>query len=117
MTGFKKNNFMQTTAYKTILAAKLHGIQVSRAELHYEGSCGIPQHLMCELGIDQYEQIHIYNLNNGKRFITYAISIGDADGVHLLGAAARCGQVGDQVIIAVYRNISVDASIEPKIWP
>ena len=41
--------------------------------LDYEGSCAIDQDLLDAADINEYEMIHIYNLNNGERFTTYAI--------------------------------------------
>ena len=103
--------------YKTVLHAKLHGIEIAMSELHYEGSCGIPLKIMTDCDIDVYEQIHIYNINNGKRFITYAVEASQNRGIELLGAAARCGEVGDKVIVAAYRSMnSKDPVPSPFVW-
>ena len=59
--------------YLTMLKAKLHRACVTHSELHYEGSCAIDARLLEAAGIREYEQIHIYNVNNGERFSTYAI--------------------------------------------
>jgi aspartate 1-decarboxylase len=57
----------------TMLKAKLHQARVTHAELEYEGSCAIDGDLMDMAGILEYEQIQIYNIDNGERFETYAI--------------------------------------------
>ena len=57
----------------TLLKAKLHKAHVTHSELEYEGSCAIDSTLLETAGIHEYEQIHIYNVNNGERFTTYAI--------------------------------------------
>ena len=57
----------------TLLKAKLHRARVTHCELHYEGSCGIDSELLDLAGIRENESIDIYNVNNGKRFRTYAI--------------------------------------------
>ncbi len=57
----------------TILKAKLHRARVTRVERDYEGSCAIDALLLDEAGIREYEQIQIYNVDNGERFTTYAI--------------------------------------------
>ena len=57
----------------TLLKSKLHQATVTLTELEYEGSCAIDAHLLETAGIREYEQIHIYNLANGERFVTYAI--------------------------------------------
>ena len=67
---------MQTT----MLKAKLHRVTVTRSELGYEGSCAIDGVLMDFAGIREYEQIQIYNVNNGERFTTYAIRAENGSG-------------------------------------
>ena len=52
----------------TLLKGKLHKATVTHSELEYEGSCAIDGALLDAAGIQQYEQIHIYNLANGERF-------------------------------------------------
>ena len=87
----------------TMLKAKIHRARVTAAELHYEGSCAIDGDLLDLSGIREYEQIHIYNVDNGERFVTYAIRGEAGSGViSLNGAAARRAQVGDVVIICAY---------------
>src|SRR5687768_18552408 len=86
-----------------VLKAKIHRASVTHAELHYEGSCAIDGRLLDISGIREYEQIHIYNVNNGARFVTYAIRGEDGSGViSVNGAAAHCASPGDLVIICAY---------------
>lgn len=87
---------MQTT----LLKAKLHRARVTHSELEYEGSCAIDGYLLDNAGIREYEQIHIYNVNNGARFTTYAIRAQEGSGiVSINGAAARHAAVNDIIII------------------
>ncbi len=88
---------------QNFLKAKLHHARVTHVELEYEGSCAIDQELMWEVGILANEQIHMYNLNNGERWITYAIAapIGSRI-ISVNGAAAHKAQVQDRVIICSY---------------
>ncbi|MGB5306072.1 MAG: aspartate 1-decarboxylase, partial [Gammaproteobacteria bacterium] len=58
----------------TLLKSKLHHANVTHSELEYEGSCAIDSALLAAANIREYEQIQIYNLDNGERFTTYAIS-------------------------------------------
>ena len=89
--------------YQTFLKAKLHRVTATHAELHYEGSCAIDQDLLDASGIHEYEMIHIYNINNGERFTTYAISAQRGSGViSVNGAAAHRANKGDLLIIAAY---------------
>ena len=88
---------------RTFLRAKLHRVTTTACELDYEGSCAIDGVLLDQAGIAAFEQIHIYNSSNGKRFITYAIRAKDNSGViSLNGAAAHQASVGDLLIIAAY---------------
>jgi aspartate 1-decarboxylase len=87
----------------TLLKCKLHRACVTHAELDYEGSCAIDEHLMELAGIREYEQIHIYNIANGERFITYAIRAEAGSRViSVNGAAAHKASPGDRVIICAF---------------
>ena len=86
-----------------MLKAKIHRASVTHAELHYEGSCAIDGRLLDIAGIREYEQIHIYNVNSGHRFVTYAIRAEEGSGIiSVNGAAAHRAKVGDLVIICAY---------------
>lgn len=94
----------------TMLKGKLHRVRVSAVELEYEGSCAIDSGLLAAAGIFSYEQIHIYNVNNGDRFSTYAISAEEGSGIiSVNGAAARRAAPGDILIIAAYAQIPEEA--------
>ena len=96
----------------TMLKAKIHRATVTHAELHYEGSCAIDGNLLDSSGIREYEQIHIYNVNNGERFSTYIIKAPRGSGaISLNGAAARRAMVGDLLIICAYSQYS-EAELE-----
>lgn len=86
-----------------LLNCKIHRAVVTHAELHYEGSCAIDGILMDLAGIREYEEIHIWNVSNGKRFTTYAIRGEDHSGIiSVNGAAAHQADVNDIVIIATF---------------
>ena len=88
---------------RTMLKAKLHRVRVTHAELHYEGSCAIDRSLMDAADIREYQQVDIYNITNGERFTTYAISAERGSGiVSINGAAAHKARPGDLLIIATY---------------
>ena len=90
----------------TLLKSKLHQATVTLTELEYEGSCAIDADLLSAANINEYEQIHIYNLNNGERFITYAIQAEAGSGViSVNGAAAHKANKGDRVIICSYARL------------
>jgi len=86
-----------------MLKAKLHRAIVTHSELDYEGSCAIDGHLLDTAGINEFEQIQIYNVNNGERFTTYAIRAEDGSGVFSVnGAAAHKANPGDRIIICAF---------------
>ena len=90
-----------------MLKAKIHRASVTHAELHYEGSCAIDGHLLDISGIREYEQIHIYNVNNGQRFVTYAIRADEGAGtISINGAAAHRASPGDIIIICAFAQLS-----------
>jgi len=88
-----------------MLKAKLHRARVTHAVLEYEGSCAIDGNLLDMSGIHEYEQIQIYNIDNGERFTTYAIRGEEGSGIiSVNGAAAHKAGVGDRVIICAYAS-------------
>jgi len=88
---------------RTVLKGKLHRVTTTHSELHYEGSCAIDESLLTAADIREYEQIDIYNVNNGERFTTYAIQAERGSGIiSVNGAAARKAAPGDLLIIASY---------------
>ncbi len=90
---------------RTMLKSKLHRVRVTHAELHYEGSCAIDELLLEAANINEYEQIHLYNVTNGERFSTYAIRAERHSGIiSVNGAAAHKAQPKDIMIIASYAN-------------
>ena len=91
----------------TLLKSKLHHANVTHSELEYEGSCAIDGALLRAANIQEYEQIQIYNLNNGERFTTYAIRAEDNSGIiSVNGAAAHKASPGDRLIICTYAVLS-----------
>lgn len=87
----------------TMLKAKIHRAVVTEANLNYTGSITIDISLMKAAGINEFEQVHVVDVDNGNRLITYVIA-GPADSgtICLNGAAARLVLAGDKVIIMAY---------------
>lgn len=100
----------------TKLKSKLHRVTVTEINLHYEGSCAIDLELLQAANIEEYEQIHIYNVNTGDRFTTYAIAAPLSSGiVSIRGSAARKAQIGDTLIICTYGICSPYNEKHPSI--
>ena len=87
-----------------MLKTKIHRATVTGADLTYEGSISLSPDLIQAAGLLPFEQVDIYNCNNGARFHTYVI-VGNPGEVCLNGAAARHVAKGDIVIIAAYASL------------
>ena len=88
---------------RTFVAAKLHGIRVTDKAVRYHGSVSIAAELLAAAGIAPYEQVHVVNLANGQRWITYALPA-PARTFTLNGGGARLGEIGDECVILTYRQ-------------
>jgi aspartate 1-decarboxylase len=92
--------------FRTLLKSKIHRVAVTQCELHYEGSCAIDENLLEAANLVENEQIHIWNINNGERFVTYAIKGERGSGmISVNGSAARRASVGDLIIIAAFGQV------------
>ena len=90
----------------SMLKAKLHSATVTETDLHYEGSIGIDSDLLERSGILPFEQVDIWNVNNGARLSTYVIEAPSGSGeISLNGAAARHVERGDKLIIAAFAQV------------
>jgi aspartate 1-decarboxylase len=93
--------------HRTLLAAKIHSCTITDTNLQYMGSISIDELLLTAVGIVPYEQVHVVNVNNGERFITYTIAaVAGSGSIELNGAAARLGVKGDKLIIMTYAQFS-----------
>ncbi|KAB1439526.1 aspartate 1-decarboxylase [Candidatus Galacturonibacter soehngenii] len=102
----------------TMLKAKIHRAVVQQADLSYVGSITIDEELLEKSGILEYEKVQIVDVNNGNRFETYTIAGERGSGLICLnGAAARCVQVGDHIIIMSYVQMEEKEAKEhrPKV--
>ena len=98
----------------SMLKGKIHCATVTEANLQYMGSITIDEALMEEAGILPNERVQVVDNNNGTRLETYTIPGQRGSGVICLnGAAARCVQPGDIVIIMVYSLFTED---EARCW-
>ena len=95
--------------YITLLKSKIHRATVTQSDLDYVGSITIDKALMDAAGLVEYEKVQIADIDNGNRFETYIITGEENSGcICLNGAAARCVDVGDKVIIMAYAQMTPD---------
>jgi len=103
---------------RIMLKSKIHRATLTATDLYYEGSISIDSKLLRAADILPGEQVHVLNLNNGSRLITYAIEGPEDSGTMLLnGPAARAGMVGDMIVVLTYANIDEKelANFKPTI--
>lgn len=94
---------------REFLKAKIHRATVTESNLHYSGSVSIAEDIMEKAGIAHNERIHVFNINTGVRFDTYAIrGERESRSIGLNGAAARLGEIGDLIIIVTYCYLTDD---------
>lgn len=104
--------------YISLLKSKIHCARVTEANLHYMGSITIDEDLMDAVGIMPNEHVHVVNNMNGARIETYVIRGPRKSGcICLNGAAARQFQVGDEVIIMAFADMTPDeaAAFKPVV--
>ena len=103
---------------RTLMTGKLHRVTTTAAEVDYIGSCAIDQNLMDAAGILPHEQIHLWNVNNGERLVTYAIEAPRGSGIiSVNGSAAHRVRVGDILILAAFGQFTETEvkAHEPKV--
>ncbi len=91
---------------RRMLKAKIHRAIVTDANQEYEGSITIPPELMEQADIKEHEAVHVWNVNRGTRFETYAMTGTQGTGeVCVNGAAAHLASPGDRIIIATFADV------------
>ena len=99
----------------TILKSKLHNATVTHALKDYEGSVALSPELIKLGKFSMHEQVHLWNITQGTRLITYIIEYeGTEKGIICVnGAAAHRADSGDRIILATFAEIN---SQESKDW-
>lgn len=103
---------------RKFLHSKIHRATVTHADLHYEGSVTIPPDLLVAADIHEYEAVCVWNVTQGTRFETYAITgLPDSRDICVNGAAAHLVRPGDIIIIACFTHIpdSAVATHRPRL--
>ncbi len=90
---------------RRFLKSKIHGATVTDASVEYEGSISIDSDLMEAADFVEYEKVHVWDLTNGQRLMTYVIEGEGGSGViEMNGAAALLISKGDKLIIGSYAD-------------
>ena len=99
---------------RVICKSKIHHAVVTGADVNYVGSIGIDAGLMRLTDILEGEQVAVWNLNNGQRIETYAITLPEGSGqIVVNGAAAHHFRPGDMVIIVAF--CLADEPVTPRM--
>ena len=90
---------------RQMLKSKIHRAAVTGCDVDYIGSVTVDTDLLEQADILANELVHIWNITNGARLVTYALEGEAGSGtVQINGAAALLANVGDRVIVASYAN-------------
>jgi aspartate 1-decarboxylase len=91
---------------RTMLKSKIHRARLTGTRLDYAGSIAIDSDLLKAADMLAGEQVHVLNLANGSRIVTYVIEAPAGSGTMVLnGPAARMGMAGDEVIVISYCEV------------
>ena len=98
--------------HRQMLKSKIHRATVTGADPDYVGSITLDPELMRQADLLANEQVHVWDIANGARFVTYAIEGEPGSGtVQVNGAAALLVNPGDKVIVASFAAYD-DAELE-----
>jgi aspartate 1-decarboxylase len=89
--------------HRQMLKSKIHRATVLGRDPDYVGSITLDPELMRQADLLINEQVHVWDIDNGARFVTYAIEGEPGSGdVRINGAAALLVNEGDKVIVASF---------------
>ena len=88
---------------RQMLKSKIHRATVTGCDVDYVGSITLDPELMRSADLIANEQVHVWDIDNGARFVTYAIEGEAGTGeVRVNGAAALLVSEGNKVIVASF---------------
>lgn len=91
---------------RTVLKSKIHRATVTATDLEYEGSLTVDSDLLDAADILPFEQLHVWDVTNGTRLVTYALPGERGSGVvQVNGAGAHLIRPGDIVIVATFTTL------------
>jgi len=90
---------------RVMMKAKIHRATVTSTDVDYEGSLTIDANLLEAADILPNEQIHVWDVTNGTRLVTYALAGEPGSGaMQVNGAGAHLIHPGDIIIVATYAS-------------
>src|SRR3954464_15612874 len=103
---------------RTMLKSKIHRATITASDLHYVGSITIDPELLEAADILEHEQVHVVDVDNGARFVTYTLPGDPGSGeIKVNGAAARLVHDGDTIIVISYAQYTREEleHYEPRV--
>jgi aspartate 1-decarboxylase len=89
-----------------MMKSKLHRATVTETNVDYEGSLTIDTDLLEAADILPHEQVHVWDVTNGARLVTYALPGERGSGTMCVnGAGAHLIKTGDLIIVATYAEL------------
>ncbi|AVT28844.1 MULTISPECIES: aspartate 1-decarboxylase [unclassified Plantactinospora] len=103
--------------FRTMVKSKIHRATVTQADLNYIGSLTVDLDLLDAADLIAGEQVHVVNVTNGARLVTYLIEGERGSGIiSVNGAGARLAHPGDILIIIGYGVADTETeSVKPKV--
>jgi len=90
---------------RQMLKSKIHRATVTDCDVDYVGSISIDKELMRSADLLPNEQVHVWDINTGSRFITYVIEGDEGSGtMQVNGAAAHLTRPGHKIIVASFAS-------------
>lgn len=88
---------------RQMLKSKIHRATVTDCDVDYVGSITIDPELMAAADLLPNEQVHVWDVDSGSRFVTYVIAgAPGASEIQVNGAAAHLTRPGNKVIVASF---------------
>ena len=88
---------------RQMLKSKIHRATVTDCDVDYIGSITIDPELMAGADLFANEQVHVWDVENGARFLTYVIEGEPGSGaMQVNGAAAHLTEPGHKIIVASF---------------
>lgn len=100
-----------------LLRTKVQQLIVSESSESYPGSIALPDELIEAAGLRLFEQVHVNNLTNGNRIVTYVVRSKKDGFVTLNGAASKLFKKGDKIHVLAFGYFNEDeaSEFEPTI--
>lgn len=95
-----------------LLRIKIQELIVSESSESYPGSIALPSEILEATGLKLFEKVHVNNLTNGNRIVTYVIKSSKDGFVSLNGAASKKFNTGDKIHVLAYGYMDSGAADE-----